>query len=344
MGIKERFDIIRRNTAEILTEGELIKLLQDKKNPVMYWGTAITGKPHIGYFFPALKIADFLKAGFRVKILLADLHGALDNTPWNVLDKRYDYYSRIIPALIKAIGVNTNGLELVKGSDFQLKPEYMYDVLQLSSMVSVHDAHKAASETVKLGANPRVSGLIYPLMQVLDEQYLDVDVQLGGTDQRKIMVLARETLPRLDYEKRIEVMNPLIPGLVGKKMSSSLPSSKIDLLDSPEIIKKKINSAECIAGDTNNGIMAFIKYVLMVIKRDKGEKFVIKRDKKYGGEIAYADYESLENDFRSKKLHPLDVKNAVADEICILLMEIQKDNQIHRLAAEAHPKKEKDFY
>jgi tyrosyl-tRNA synthetase len=337
LGVRERFELVGRNTAEIISEDELIKLLQEKKKPVVYWGTATTGKPHIGYFFPALKISDFLKAGFKVKILIADLHAALDNTPWNILEKRYNYYSKIIPLMIKAIGVEPKSLEFVKGSDFQLKPEYMYDILQMSSMVSVHDAHKAASEVVKLGNNPRLSGLIYPLMQALDEQYLEVDAQLGGTDQRKIMVLAREILPRMGYEKRIEIMNPLIPGLIGKKMSASEPKSKIDLLEQPDAVRQKINAAECVAGDVNNGVMAFLKYVIVVIESDNGGKLTIERDRKYGGDITYSDYEALEQDFKDKKLHPLDVKNAVADEICNMLKEIQKNKEIYKLAKEAYP-------
>ena len=129
MNIDKRVELIKRNTAEILTEEDLKALLKEKKNPVIYWGTAPTGKPHVGYFLPMLKVADFLKAGFKVKILLADLHAALDNTPWPLLEKRYEYYSKIIPALIKATGVDTKNLEFVKGSDYQLKPEYIYDVL-----------------------------------------------------------------------------------------------------------------------------------------------------------------------------------------------------------------------
>ena len=96
------------------------------------------------------------------------------------------------------------------------------------------------SEVVKLGDSPKLSGYIYPLMQALDEQYLDVDMQLGGNDQRKIMVLAREKLPKIGYKKRIELLNPLMPGLVGKKMSSSVAASKIGLLDTEKQVEKKI--------------------------------------------------------------------------------------------------------
>ncbi|MFC1710943.1 tyrosine--tRNA ligase [Nanoarchaeota archaeon] len=328
MGVEERFKLVKRNTEEIIGEDELKALLKKKKKPIVYWGTAPTGRPHVGYFLPALKIADLLKAGFHVIILLADIHAALDNTPWKVLEKRYDYYAKVIPLMIKAIGVDTKNLEFIKGSDFQLKPEYMFEILQLSSFISVHDAKKAAAEIVKMGDNPKLSGLLYPLMQVLDEQYLQVDAQLGGTDQRKIFVLARENLPKLNYDQRVEIMNPLIPGLIGKKMSASDAKSKIDLLDDAKTVKRKVNSADCVAGDPDNGIMSFLNYVIMTIKKDANKKFMIKRDKKYGGDLKYSDYKAIEKDFVAKKLHPLDLKNAVADEINDLLKVIQKQNKI----------------
>ena len=69
--------------------------------------------------------------------------------------------------------------------------------------------------------------------QALDEEYLKVDVQFGGVDQRKIFMYARENLPKLGYAKRSHLMNPMVPGLTGNKMSSSEIDSKIDLLDPP---------------------------------------------------------------------------------------------------------------
>lgn len=335
--VEERIKLIKRNTEEIIGEKELKELLIKKKKPVIYWGTAPTGKPHVGYLLPALKIADFLKAGFHVKILLADLHAALDNVPWNIVEKRYDYYEKIIPLLIKSIGVDTKELEIIKGSEIQLKPEYMYDVLQMSSAVSIHDSTKAASDVVKMGNSPKLSGIIYPIMQAVDEQYLEVDCQLGGTDQRKIMVLARENLPKIGYKPRIEIMNPLILGLIGKKMSASDEKTKIDLLDDEQIIKKKLKNAECVAGNPDNGIMAFLKYVIMTIKQDKKEKFVVKRDKKYGGDLEYSNYEQIKKDFVAKKIHPLDLKNAVAQEIFDILKPIQKERKVlEKLGKEAY--------
>ena len=239
--------------------------------------------------------------------------------------------------LIQAIGVDIKKLQIVRGSELELKPEYMYDILQMSSQVSVHDSHKAASDVVKMGDNPKLSGIIYPLMQAVDEQYLEVDAQLGGTDQRKIMVLAREYLPKIGYNRRIEIMNPLIPGLIGKKMSASDPKSKIDLLDDEKTVKLKIQGAECIAGNPDNGLMAFLKYVIMTIKKDKNENFVIKRKKEHGGDKIYYSYEEIEKDFIDQKIHPLDLKNSVADEITSLLQPIYKHRtELEKLTEKAY--------
>jgi tyrosyl-tRNA synthetase len=54
---------------------------------------------------------------------------------------------------------------------------------RLSSMVTEHDARKAGAEVVKQVQHPLLSGLLYPGLQALDEQYLGCDAQFGGVDQ-----------------------------------------------------------------------------------------------------------------------------------------------------------------
>jgi tyrosyl-tRNA synthetase len=327
MDIQTKIDLIKRNTEEIVTEEELKKLLETKEHPSVYLGTAITGRPHIGYFVWVLKLADFLKAGFRVKLLLADIHGSLDNTPWDVLEQRYEYYRMVILPMFEAIGADVSKFEFVKGSSFQFKNEYIHDLLKLSTFSSINDAKRAGSEVVKQSDNPKLSGLIYPLMQSLDEEHLKVDIQYGGVDQRKILMFARENLPKIGYKRRIEIMTPLIPGLHGGdgKMSASVKGSKIDLLDSEGDVKKKVSAAFCPEGVVEgNGVLAFLKYVVMVYKSDQGKEFVIKRPKKFGGDVSYSTYNNLEKDYLNKKLHPADLKNALVEEINILLKPIRK--------------------
>ncbi len=335
---EQKFELIKRNTQDIVTEPELLTLLKTKSNPSVYLGTAITGRPHIGYFVWVLKMTDFLKAGFKVKVLLADLHGALDNCPWDVLEKRYNYYSAVIPLMFNALGADTKNIELIKGSSYQLSQEYILDMLKLSTFTSIHDAKKAGSEVVKLDDNPKLSGLLYPLMQALDEQYLNVDIQYGGIDQRKILMFARENLHRVGYKSRVEIMTPLIPGLVGKKMSASDPKSKIDLLDNVKSVQDKLKGAYCEEGVVeDNGVLAFLKQVIMPLKSDKKEVFVIERPEKWGGNLTFKTYEEIESSYVAKQVHPLDLKMAVAKEINGLLVPFQQQKEkLEKIAKEAY--------
>jgi len=336
MELKERFNLITRNLQEIITKEELEELLKEKKEISVYWGTMPTGSISIAYFFPMLKIADFLKAGLKVKILLADLHAALDGIPWELLEKRTEYYKRAIVLILRTIGVDIKKLEFVKGSDLQLNGKYFEDVLKLSMVSTIRNCNKAASEVVKMTNNPLLGNLVYPLMQALDEEYLKVDIQYAGVDQRKIMVYAREYLPKIGYKPRLELMSPMIKGLVGEKMSSSIEATKIDLLDDEKNVKKKINGAECMEGDPDNGIMSLLKYLIMILKEDAKRSFTVERPEKFGGDIKYKNYEEIEKDFKSKKLHPLDLKNAVAKELNLLLKGFRDDKELLNLHKKAY--------
>lgn len=63
---EEKLHLIKRNLQEVLGEENLKKIVAERDLKI-YWGTATTGKPHIAYFVPMIKIADFLKAGCEVR-------------------------------------------------------------------------------------------------------------------------------------------------------------------------------------------------------------------------------------------------------------------------------------
>ncbi|CAF1234385.1 unnamed protein product, partial [Adineta ricciae] len=323
--IDDKHDLIVRNLQEVLGNDRLRKILEERDLKV-YWGTATTGRPHIGYFVPMTKIADFLHAGCEVTILFADLHAYLDNmkAPWELLAHRTVYYEHIIKSLLKSIDVPLDKLKFVRGTDYQLSREYTLDVYRLSSVVTEHNAKKAGAEVVKQVESPLLSGLLYPGLQALDEEYLKVDAQFGGVDQRKIFTFAEENLPSLGYAKRIHLMNPMVPGLNGDKMSSSVEDSKIDLLDTPDQVKKKLKKAFCEPKNiTNNGILAFCKSVVFPLL--KGKDFIVQRAEQYGGPLAYSAYQQLEDGFATEDVHPGDLKNAVNIYLNQLLEPIRKD-------------------
>lgn len=335
-----KLDLIKRNLQEVLGEDKLAEILQERDLKV-YWGTATTGKPHVAYFVPMSKIADFLKAGCEVTILFADLHAYLDNmkAPWELLELREKYYEAVIKAMLESIGVPLDKLKFVKGSDYQLSKEYTLDAYRLASLVTEHDAKKAGAEVVKQVEHPFLSSLMYPGLQALDEEYLKVDAQFGGVDQRKIFTFSEKYLPQLGYGKRIHLMNPMVPGLTGGKMSSSLEDSKIDLLDTPAAVKKKLKKAFCEPGNLEeNGVLAFVKHVVFPLF--KNEDFVVERDAANGGNTIYKDYNSLEADFRSLILHPGDLKASVETYLNKLLDPIRKkfeDPELKKLTEKAYP-------
>ncbi len=336
MNVEEKLNLIKRNLEEIIGEKELRDLLKTKKEISVYWGTMPTGNPHVAYFLPLIKIRDFLKAELKVIILIADLHAALDGVSWSILEKRERYYQELIQTMLKALKVDIKKLKFVKGSSIQKTPKYFEDVLKMSMLTTIKDTAKAASEVVKMTDNPKLGNLIYPIMQALDEEYLKVDIQFGGVDQRKIFVFAREFLPKLGYKARAELMNPMIKGLTGEKMSSSVSASKIDILDDEQTIVKKVNNAEFIPGSVNNGIMQWLKYIIFPVIDDKKGSLLIERPKKFGGNLSYKSYEELEMDVISNKIHPLDIKNALAKELNLLVERVRKNKKLYRLYEEAY--------
>ncbi|KAF6774543.1 hypothetical protein AHF37_07422 [Paragonimus kellicotti] len=82
-------------------------------------------------------------------------------------------------------------------------------------------------------------------------------------------------LPHLGHKKRVHLMNPMVPGLTGAKMSSSELDSKIDLLDSVELVQHKLTGAVCAPGvsaEHGNGVLAFLKYVVFPLTPDEASR------------------------------------------------------------------------
>jgi tyrosyl-tRNA synthetase len=87
--------------------------------------------------------------------------------------------------VLSSLGIPVEKLKFVLGSSYQLTREYNMDNYRLCATVTEHDAKKAGAEVVKQVESPLLSGLLYPGLQALDEQYLDCDFQFGGVDQVK---------------------------------------------------------------------------------------------------------------------------------------------------------------
>lgn len=343
--VSTSINLITRNLQEVIRKELLVDILKYRKESIsVYWGTATTGRPHIAYFVPMCKIADMLRAGCSVKILFADLHAYLDSmkSSWEQLVHRVEYYKAIITGMLESINVPLEKLEFVTGTTYQFDKNYVLDMYKLASLTSQHNAQRAGAAVVKQSASPPLSGLLYPLLQWLDEEYLHVDAQFGGVDQRKIFMGAAEYLPKIGYKARAHLMNPMVPGLTGEKMSASDPASKIDILDNKKSISKKINKVFCEPGNIEkNPLIAFVRSVIFLIY----DEFVIERHE--AEPLVFKNSEDLEKEFAKgeEAIHPKDLKGAVCTVIDKLLSPIRakfdNDPAMADLIKKAYPQEKK---
>ncbi|MCZ7373135.1 MAG: tyrosine--tRNA ligase [Candidatus Methanoperedens sp.] len=289
----DKLALITRNTEEVVTREELEALVNSDKQCSAYVGYEPSGKIHIGHVLTVNKLLDLQHAGFKITVLLADVHAYL----------------------------NEKGtMDEVKKIADQLDHEYMLDVLKLARSTTLNRAKRSMDEVSRDAENPKVSQMIYPLMQALDIAHLGVDVAVGGIDQRKIHMLAREGLPELGYKAPVCIHTPILLGLDGKKMSSS-KGNYISVDDSPEDMKKKMKGAFCVEGEVkDNPVLALFKYHIT----PRYPEIVVKRPEKYGGDLRYESYEALEADFAAKKLHPMDLKTAAAEYMNEILEPVRK--------------------
>jgi tyrosyl-tRNA synthetase len=318
MTTEQRIELITKNTAEVVTENELANLLDRNKHPVVYDGFEPSGKGlHIGTLIGINKLMDFQKAGLRLKILLADLHGWLNEKgSLSRIEKIAELYKEGFAAL----GVNLRKAKVVYGSDFQLGYEYMFDVLKLATKIRLLRAKRAMTIIGREERDPKIAQVVYPLMQVIDIKALKADIAFGGIDQRKIHMLARENLPQLEYKTPIALHHELMVGLTGSKMSSSVQASHIMIDEQPEEIRKRILNAFCPAKQiANNPILQICKHIIF----QKLKEFKIEREKKFGGDVTFKSYEELEKTF-IKGLHPFDLKKATAESLIKILEPVRK--------------------
>jgi len=342
MDTAERLELVARHTEEVVAEDELADLLEAGE-PSAYIGYAPTGEMHIGHFTTIRKLADFLRAGVDVTVLIADLHAHLDDekSPFELLDARTAYYREAIEGMVEAAGADPDRVSFVRGTDFELDEPYTLDLYRMLADTTISRAQRAGSEVVRQSENPNLGGLVYTLMQSLDVAALDADIAYGGIDQRGIYMLAREMLPDHGYHKPVCVFAPLLSGLSGGEMSASEAGSKINLSDSPETVEEKIQGAYCPQGEVEgNGVLDYLRSLVFPILDRHNESFRVERPEEYGGDLVYESYDDLEEDYVTDELHPADLKPAAADAISEVIDPIRtRLNDQPDLLAEAYPEK-----
>jgi len=331
LDIEERFELVKSIGEELITPEELRTLLEAKEHPVAYDGFEPSGFSHIafGVFRPIL-LEPLVKAGIKFKLYLADWFAWINRKLGGDLEKIRTCGEYFIEVW-KAAGVDFNSVEAVWASDLVDSSEYWKNVIQVAKLTTVSRAERALTIMGrKTGELKDVAQYFYPMMQVADIFMLGADICQLGLDQRRANMLAREVGPKLGYWKPVVISHHMLTGLQGvkepegfdedrridvlisSKMSKSKPESSVFVHDSRETIFRKVLSAYCpekIAD--NNPILDWTKHIIF----RKFKSLCVERPSKYGGPIEFHTYNELESAYIKGLLHPLDLKNTVADII-----------------------------
>ena len=303
MDLDDKLQIIKRGTLEIITEDQLKDVLE-KENPVAYVGYEPSGKIHLGHAITVKKMVDLQKAGFKIKILLADFHAYLNGKgSLEEIEKISEYNKKCFQAL----GLSSD-TEYIYGSSFQTSPEYTSKIYQLALSTTLVRAKRSMAQITRESKDHKVAEVIYPIMQVIDMLFLDVDVALGGMEQRKIHMLARENLPKVGFNAPVCIHTPLLHGLDGDEKMSSSKGNYISIDDEPSVIQEKVKKSFCPAGQVQgNPVIEMAEHFIYA----DHDILLIERPDKFGGDLELT-YPELIKIYSEGNLHPLDLKNSVS--------------------------------
>ena len=323
--MEDRKAKIMRGVIECVSESELETLLSSKEKPRAYVGFEPSGLLHAGSLVPMLKTRDLVNAGFQVTILLADWHGYINDKlkgDWDNLRAGVEYQKQMF-------SVFSPGVEFKTASELVSEKGYWEMVLRVSKSSSLKRMRRALSI---MGRNEEdgdrdMSKFFYPAMQATDIYALDVDLALGGMDQRHAHMLARDAAEKLKISKPVALHTPLLGSLSGpgrmdtdSKMSKSNPSGALLIHDTKKILTKKLSKAYCPPERAANPVLDLWEYLLA----PGLGKIVIERPEKFGGNLEFKSYSDFENSYVSGNLHPLDMKNGTASALFELFQPLQE--------------------
>ena len=335
MDITEKINLVTRDpTEEVVTQEELVNLFNTNSHPKHYIGLEISGFLHLGsLILTGFKINDFIKAGVKCTVFLADWHTYINNKlggDWDKIRMVSKYYA-------DAFRLFCPGIEIIEGSDlYESRKEYWMDLVKFSKNMSLERTMRSLTIMGRSADKDKIElgQLFYPPMQAVDIHSMDLDIVHAGMDQRKIHMLVREIFPKMRWKVPIAVHHHILAGLsepetssdsdsqiISSKMSKSKSSSGIFIHDTDEEIGLKFKKAWCPEGIVEkNPVLEIFRYVIF----HQFSEIVIERPEKFGGNVGYTGYQQLEKDFAEKKIHPSDLKTAAGKYVSDIIRPIRE--------------------
>jgi tyrosyl-tRNA synthetase len=230
----EQLSLIRRGTAEIITESEL----RSKVERSLRTGIPLTVKLgldptapdlHLGHTVILQKLRDFQELGHQVVIIIGDFTGMIGD-PTGRSETRKPLTRQEIETNAETYVAQLGKiLDMARTRvDFNsrwLAPLKLEDLIRLTATLTVAQMLQREDFSARYAAGHPISlhEFLYPICQAYDSVALIADVELGGTDQTFNLLVGRDLQRAFDQEPQVAITLPILAGLDGvQKMSKSL--------------------------------------------------------------------------------------------------------------------------
>ncbi len=311
-----------------------------------YVGFEPSGKAHIGWKVLSLQLKRMLEADANVLIFLADWHAWVnDKFGGNMEDiqKTAVYMEETFRALLgyPEEGEGPGQLRFYWASQLMDSGDYWARVLRCSKGATLPMVRKTFTIMGRdeASSDHDLSKFYYPAMQAADIFELNIDVAIGGMDQRKAHMFMRDMASKWNWKKATCLHTPILSSLKASgvrmdsfdhKMSKSDPNGALLLHDTLEKVQKKMKKAYLDPEDEQSPVYELAEHVVL----PEFGHIQVTPNPKFGEPSTWNDLASFKAAVMDGTLHPFDAKMGVAAGVAAGLSSIAEHFEAHPEAYE----------
>lgn len=289
--VNEQMDVIRRDAVEIVPEEELVRKLERSLK---------TGEPlrikqgfdptrpdlHIGHAVSLRKLRDFQELGHEVifvvgatTAMIGDPSGRNELRPALTADEVRENARTYEEQVFRILDPDRTRVEF---NSSWLGAMSLEEVLKLTAQYTVARMLEREDFSRRYQENVAISlvEFMYPLLQAYDSVALRADVELGGSDQKFNLLVARAIQERYGQEPQVCLLMPLLRGTDGVHKMSKSYDNYVGIADAPqeqygrtmsipdELLAEWYQLASGLRGDELESALAVIEQSPYTAKRE----------------------------------------------------------------------------
>ena len=231
---------LARNAVDVLPEGTLADQLGQGRPLRVKLGIDPTAPDiHLGHTVVLTKLREFQEAGHTVVLIIGDFTARVGD-PSGRSAQRPVLAAEEIDANAKTFTeqafkvLDPEGTEVRFNSEWLRMPaEELFGLLGQATVAQIIERDDF-SKRLAAGTPISLLELLYPVLQGYDSVAVKADVELGGTDQKFNLLLARDIQGAQGMKPQSVLTMPILPGIDGVQRMSKSAGNYIGVTDPPE--------------------------------------------------------------------------------------------------------------